>query len=59
MLVINEEKCVGCAQCVPFCPREALAAWGLCAVQRVRCDDCLVCLEYCPVDALELSHEAG
>ncbi|PIU55227.1 MAG: hypothetical protein COS88_05200 [Chloroflexi bacterium CG07_land_8_20_14_0_80_51_10] len=24
MLVVNEETCVGCGQCIPFCPTEAL-----------------------------------
>jgi len=52
MLVVNEDKCVGCGLCVTFCPREALKAWGLCRIDHERCNDCLVCLDYCPVDAL-------
>ncbi len=52
MLVVVEEECVGCGQCVPFCPKEALRVWGVAELSREDCDDCLVCVEYCPVGAL-------
>jgi len=54
MLVVNEDKCIGCGQCVPFCPSEALEAWGIANVKREDCTDCLICIDYCPVDALEI-----
>ena len=53
MLIVNEEKCVGCGLCIPYCPEEALWAWGDCQVNRDKCTDCLACIEWCPVDALE------
>ena len=54
MLVVNEDKCVGCSLCVPFCPSEALEVWGVARVKRKDCTDCLICVDYCPVDALEI-----
>jgi NAD-dependent dihydropyrimidine dehydrogenase PreA subunit len=58
MLVVNEDKCVGCGLCVSFCSTEALKAWGLCHVDTDKCNECLVCLDYCPVDALAIREEA-
>ena len=57
MLIIKEESCVGCGQCVPFCPVEALLAWGKVEVDRELCTGCAVCVDYCPVDALEVRDE--
>jgi NAD-dependent dihydropyrimidine dehydrogenase PreA subunit len=54
MLVVNEELCVGCGQCVPYCPQGALQVWGVAEVKQEECTQCLECIEYCPVDALEV-----
>jgi NAD-dependent dihydropyrimidine dehydrogenase PreA subunit len=54
MLVVDEEKCVGCGQCVPFCPSEALKVWGIAEVIKDDCTECQECIDYCPVDALEV-----
>jgi NAD-dependent dihydropyrimidine dehydrogenase PreA subunit len=59
MLTIREERCVGCGQCVPFCPVDALRAWGMVELDKEVCTECLVCVEYCPVDALEATDEVG
>ena len=53
MVIVSEEKCVGCGICVCFCPMDALEGWGIIKVNRERCVDCLECIEACPVDALE------
>jgi len=53
MVVVNEEKCVGCGNCMPGCPEDALWAFGVCQIDRDRCVECLLCIEWCPVDALE------
>lgn len=53
---INLEKCVGCMECVPFCPEEAiLIAKGKCMVNEHRCVECYACLraKICPAAALE------
>lgn len=55
MVIVNQEKCVGCSQCVPFCPEEALTVWGLVSILIEKCTDCLICCDYCPVGALEAS----
>ncbi len=52
MVVVNEEKCVGCGVCVSFCPVDALGGWGVIKLDRDICNDCLDCVEACPVDAL-------
>ena len=54
MVIWNEERCVGCAICIQFCPLDALESWGPIVVNGDRCNDCLECIEYCPVDALEV-----
>ena len=53
MVVVNEEKCVGCGNCMPGCPEDALWAFGVCQIDRDKCVECLLCIEWCPVDALE------
>ncbi|MCX6000872.1 MAG: 4Fe-4S binding protein [Chloroflexi bacterium] len=58
MLVVNEDKCVGCGLCVSTCPNEALKAWGVCRVREEDCTECLICIDYCPADALEVREEA-
>ncbi|MFC2122329.1 DUF362 domain-containing protein [Bacteroidota bacterium] len=59
MIIVNQQRCVGCGQCVPFCPCQALKAWGTAEVIRANCTDCLDCLDYCPVEALEVENGAG
>jgi len=53
---INLEKCIGCMDCVPYCPGGVIIATGnKFMVDEDRCFECYVCLraEICPVDALE------
>jgi len=53
---INSEKCVGCMECIPYCPALAITATGNKAmVDEDRCFECHVCLMegVCPVDAFE------
>jgi NAD-dependent dihydropyrimidine dehydrogenase PreA subunit len=52
MISVDENLCVGCAMCVPYCPEDAISCYGLAEVNE-DCIDCLTCLEYCPVDALK------
>lgn len=54
MIVVNEEKCVGCGICGCFCPVDALEGLGLIQVNQEVCTECLSCIDYCPVDALEV-----
>ena len=52
MITIDDEQCVGCSLCVPYCPEEALSCYGRVEVSE-DCTDCLICIDYCPVDALK------
>ena len=57
MVFADEERCVGCGACVPYCPVEALRAWGNVEVNS-NCTECLICIDYCPVGALEVRDES-
>ncbi|MDH5174419.1 MAG: 4Fe-4S dicluster domain-containing protein [Elusimicrobiota bacterium] len=53
---INLEKCIGCMECISYCPARAITARGAkCTVDENRCFECYVCLTsgICPVDAFE------
>lgn len=45
------KKCVGCAQCIAYCPYDAIEVCGH-ATMNDRCVECGVCVEYCPICAI-------
>lgn len=51
-ITVLENTCVGCGECVPTCPTDALSVWTLAKCDADLCTDCLACIPYCPVDAL-------
>jgi len=53
---IDEERCIGCARCLPPCPVDAIvgAAKRLHTVLADRCTGCELCLAPCPVDCIEM-----
>ncbi len=51
-VVVNEALCVGCGNCEPSCPSDALKAWGYLEIDAHKCSECFVCIENCPVGAL-------
>jgi ferredoxin len=51
MIVLD--KCVGCGECVPFCPFEAITTYGKAIIDEEKCTECGVCIDYCPISALK------
>jgi electron transport complex protein RnfB len=53
---IDEEKCIGCARCLPACPVDAIvgASRQTHTVIAAQCTGCELCLPPCPVDCIEL-----
>jgi len=54
-MIIQEEKCVGCGRCQPYCPTAAISYDGLKSViDQDICYECSTCLRaaHCPVDAI-------
>jgi len=53
MIVIHEERCTICSQCILVCPEEAIKGWEFPKIDQEQCSGCLKCIDYCPTDALE------
>lgn len=58
MVVIRENRCIGCWTCTLFCPYGVIYAWPQRGI-ALKCDRCVymdnpVCVEVCPTHALEL-----
>jgi Na+-translocating ferredoxin:NAD+ oxidoreductase subunit B len=53
---IDEERCIGCARCLPPCPVDAIvgASKYLHTVIAEHCTGCELCLAPCPVDCIEM-----
>lgn len=53
---IDEDRCIGCARCLPPCPVDAIvgAPRYLHTVISAQCTGCELCIPACPVDCIEL-----
>jgi electron transport complex protein RnfB len=54
--VIDEERCIGCAKCLPPCPVDAIvgAPRFLHTVAAQLCTGCELCIAPCPVDCISM-----
>ena len=54
--VIDEDRCIGCAKCLPPCPVDAIvgAPRFLHTVVATLCTGCELCIAPCPVDCIEM-----
>ena len=51
---IDEDTCIGCGECLPYCPMEAIDVDDCAVIDQDECVDCGVCLRsgVCPVEAI-------
>lgn len=51
---IDQEGCIVCGECVPYCPMGAISVNDVAVIDQDECVDCGVCLraDICPVDAI-------
>ena len=57
-MIVDEERCFGCAACIAVCPLNALELEELLAIPTEdKCTHCDLCIPVCPVHALEIKEE--
>jgi electron transport complex protein RnfB len=59
--VIDEAWCIGCTQCIPACPTDAIigASKVMHTVMPTHCTGCELCLPTCPVDCIKMENASG
>lgn len=52
-IVVDEEKCIGCEECVIICPKDVFGFNKKADVANAeRCNGCCSCIEVCPTKAI-------
>jgi len=56
LAIIDEERCIGCAKCLPSCPVDAIvgARKQMHTVIAALCTGCELCVAPCPVDCIAM-----
>ncbi|MCK5832497.1 4Fe-4S binding protein [bacterium] len=50
---VDSDKCIGCAQCVPICPIDAISMEkGRAVIDPSKCISCGLCSQTCPISAI-------
>ncbi len=59
--LIDEERCIGCAKCLPPCPVDAIIGMRrqMHTVVAELCTGCELCVAPCPVDCIEMMPRAS
>lgn len=54
-IIIDEEKCTGCGECVEACAPGVLEVNDVCKVVNLEeCTACGICVDRCPEEAITL-----
>jgi len=56
-IIIDEEECTGCGNCVDSCPYGAIELENNKAIVLPNCNLCGICVENCPVEAISLERD--
>src|SRR5919201_4301117 len=61
VVVVVEERCIGCARCLDACPVDAIvgAQGYMHTVVEEWCIGCRLCVPPCPVDCIDIVPRAG
>ncbi|PPR10103.1 MAG: Electron transport complex subunit RsxB [Proteobacteria bacterium] len=56
VVVIDEDKCIGCTKCIQVCPPDCIigAVKKMHTVVEKDCTGCELCIEVCPVDCIDI-----
>lgn len=56
VVVIDEDKCIGCTKCIQVCPPDCIigSVKKMHTVIEKDCTGCELCIEVCPVDCIDI-----